>query len=119
MRDLLASADFRLGIIVGVAGVLGIYLLLLLIGVVVKPWLLAKAAGANVPLLQLVGIRFRGSDLKLIIDAYVRAQKRGTPYHLHLIEATYLAFKPEVQRGTDLLAIVDREAGPVGSSGAV
>ena len=110
MIQLLTSRDFQIGVLTGVLGVFGIYLLLLLLGVVLRPWLYAKASGVDVMVRQLIGMRLRRVDPRLVIAAYVRDQKRGGHHSLDVIEATYLAFGNDVTTGADLLAIVDREA---------
>jgi uncharacterized protein YqfA (UPF0365 family) len=91
MIQLLTSHDFQIGVLTGVLGVIGIYSLLLLLGVVLRPWLYAKASGVDVMVRQLIGMRLRRVDPRLVIAAYVRDPKRGGHHSLDVIEATYLA----------------------------
>lgn len=109
MVDLLTSREFQIGVLTGVGGVVAIYLVLLLAGAVFGPWVIAKASGVNIEIPRLIGMRLRRTDPKIVVAAFVRDQKRGGQHSLDVIEAVYIAFRQDVERGGDLLELVDRE----------
>jgi uncharacterized protein YqfA (UPF0365 family) len=118
MTELLTSRDFQIGVITGIAGVVGIYAVLALASPVLRPWLRAKASGVEVGVPRLIGMRLRGVDPNVVLEAYIRDQKRGGQHSLDIIEAVYLAFGNDVKRGADLLGLVEREVRKAGSGGA-
>ena len=120
MSELLANREFQIGVVTGIGAVLSLYAVLFFLRSILRPWIFAVAAGVKIELARLVGMRLRRTNPRIIIDAYVRDRKRGGQLSLDHIEATYIAFRNQVDRGADLLSIVDRETthaqGP--SSGA-
>lgn len=55
--ELLASQTFWLGFLAGVATVLIAYGVLLVVGVVIRPWAMAAAAGVPVGVPRLIGMK--------------------------------------------------------------
>jgi uncharacterized protein YqfA (UPF0365 family) len=109
MLDLLASREFQIGVVVGIAGVFVIYAAWLVTAVVLRPWVMAKASGVDIGVLQLIGMKLRRTNPTVVMEAFVRDQKRGSRHSIDVIEAAYIAFKDEIVRGGDLLTITDRE----------
>ena len=107
--DLITSREFQLGMLTGVAGVALIYAVLFALGVVLKPWIMARATGVDITVRRLIGMHLRKTRPAIIVEAYVRDQKRGGQHSLDMLEAVYLAFKPDIDAGGDLVAITDRE----------
>ena len=77
-----------IGIVIG-----GIFSLLILILIFKYGWLYiqALASGANVALLQLIGMTFRRVNARIIVEARIMAKKAGLDYDTAPLEAHYLA----------------------------
>jgi uncharacterized protein YqfA (UPF0365 family) len=77
-----------IGIVIG-----AIFLLLLLLLIFKYGWLYiqALASGANVALLQLVGMTLRRVNARIIVDSRIMAMKAGLDYDTPQLEAHYLA----------------------------
>jgi uncharacterized protein YqfA (UPF0365 family) len=77
-----------IGIVIG-----SIFLILILILIFKYGWLYiqALASGANVALLQLIGMTFRRVNARIIVDARIMAKKAGLDYDTQQLEAHYLA----------------------------
>ena len=77
-----------IGIVIG-----AIFLILFLLLIFKYGWLYiqALASGANVALLQLVGMTFRRVNARIIVDSRIMAMKAGLDYDTPQLEAHYLA----------------------------
>ena len=77
-----------IGIVIG-----GIILILFLLLIFKYGWLYIQAlsSGANVALLQLVGMTFRRVNARIIVDSRIMAKKAGLDYDTPQLEAHYLA----------------------------
>ena len=77
-----------IGIVIG-----AIFLILILLLIFKYGWLYiqALASGANVALLQLVGMTFRRVNARIIVDSRIMAMKAGLDYDTPQLEAHYLA----------------------------
>jgi uncharacterized protein YqfA (UPF0365 family) len=77
-----------IGIVIG-----GIFLILFLLLIFKYGWLYIQAlsSGANVALLQLVGMTFRRVNARIIVDSRIMAKKAGLDYDTPQLEAHYLA----------------------------
>ena len=73
--------------------VVAIFLFLLLLLIFKYGWLYiqALASGANVELLQLIGMTFRRVNARVIVDSRIMAMKAGLDYDTPQLEAHYLA----------------------------
>ena len=77
-----------IGIVIG-----GIFSLLFLLLIFKYGWLYiqALASGANVALIQLIGMTFRRVNARTIVDSRIMAKKAGLDYDTPQLEAHYLA----------------------------
>jgi len=77
-----------IGIVIG-----AIFLILFLLLIFKYGWLYiqALASGANVALLQLIGMTFRRVNARIIVDSRIMAKKAGLDYDTQQLEAHYLA----------------------------
>ena len=77
-----------IGIVIG-----AIFLFLFLLLIFKYGWLYiqALASGANVELLQLIGMTFRRVNARTIVDSRIMAKKAGLDYDTQQLEAHYLA----------------------------
>ncbi|MHC4268939.1 MAG: flotillin-like protein FloA [Planctomycetota bacterium] len=77
-----------IGIVIG-----AIFTLLILLLIFKYGWLYiqALASGANVALLQLIGMTFRRVNARTIVDSRIMAKKAGLDYDTPQLEAHYLA----------------------------
>ncbi|MFQ5685213.1 MAG: flotillin-like protein FloA [Candidatus Scalindua sp.] len=73
--------------------IVAIFLILFLLLIFKYGWLYiqALASGANVALLQLVGMTFRRVNARIIVDSRIMAKKAGLDYDTPQLEAHYLA----------------------------
>ena len=92
---------FVAGFVVGVATI-----------AILRPWLRGVMAGVSLPLGYVVGMSFRGSPAKLLVDAHVALAKRGHPVGFDQVEAAYLAHRSNVRSEQDLVTIVQRDVPP-------
>ena len=87
---LLAASNeaLTIGIVIG-----AIFLILFLLLIFKYGWLYiqALASGANVALLQLVGMTLRRVNARVIVDSRIMAKKAGLDYDTPQLEAHYLA----------------------------
>ena len=86
---LVASKEaLTIGIVIG-----AIFLILFLLLILKSGWLYIQAlsSGANVALLQLVGMTFRRVNARIIVDSRIMAKKAGLDYDTPQLEAHYLA----------------------------
>ena len=89
MPLLAASKEaLTIGIVIG-----GIFLILFLLLIFKYGWLYIQAlsSGANVALIQLVGMTFRRVNARIIVDSRIMAKKAGLDYDTPQLEAHYLA----------------------------
>ncbi len=77
-----------IGIVIG-----AIFLILFLLLIFKYGWLYIQAlsSGANVALLQLIGMTFRRVNARIIVDSRIMAKKAGLDYDTPQLEAHYLA----------------------------
>lgn len=73
-------------------------------------WLRALLSGAQVSLMQLVGARLRGSDVRLLVDAYVALRHSDRPELREItfarLESLYLQHRHRMTIGDDLVRMV-------------
>jgi uncharacterized protein YqfA (UPF0365 family) len=77
-----------IGVVIG-----AIFLILFLLLIFKYGWLYIQAlsSGANVALLQLIGMTFRRVNARIIVDSRIMAKKAGLDYDTPQLEAHYLA----------------------------
>ena len=84
--------SFISGIFTGI----GISIVLCVLYFVVKdflvlPWLRSHFAGAPVPMVQIIGMRLRGSPPKLLVSVYIAMIQAGEKTSIADAESVYLA----------------------------
>jgi uncharacterized protein YqfA (UPF0365 family) len=89
---------YLLGVVTGSAGVLLLWFVFRLL----SPWIAASATGAPVSLVQVFGMRMRGSDPGLIVVALNTLAKLGETVPAAEVEAAYLGL-PADQRNLSAL----------------
>lgn len=82
-----------IGVWIGVSvAVVLIFAIALFFGMVpVKVWIKALVSGAHIPAYQLVGMKLRNVDVKLIIGCYINARKAGVDVSIYDLETHYMA----------------------------
>jgi uncharacterized protein YqfA (UPF0365 family) len=73
---------------------LGVFVLLAAVFIAVVPvkeWMRCLLTGAHVSMGRLLGMKLRGVNLKLLIDAYISGKKSGLNVHIAELETHYLA----------------------------
>lgn len=110
---------------IGVA--IGLFALVWLFRWFIEPWIMAAASKAPVSPASIVGMRFRGSDPKVIVLASIALLRLGESVPSEQIEAVYLSLPPaERTWGTVLERVrpqlvadaLARQAGPKSGGGA-
>jgi len=101
----LALAAFVAG--VGLILIFGLGLLF------VRPWVRAFMSGAPIPIMSLLGMRLRGTPVRLLTDAYIQLRHRGSTATLADVEKLYIANRHRVRKAGDLIDFVERDAGKI------
>ena len=83
-----SKGALTIGIVIG-----SIFLILFLLLIFKYGWLYIQAlsSGANVALVQLIGMTFRRVNARIIVDSRIMAKKAGLDYDTPQLEAHYLA----------------------------
>ena len=102
MFSLLGISDgLKLGLIIGIPGVLLVAALVVFIIIVpVKIWFRALISGAHISMSRLVGMKLRKIEINMIVEAYVAARKAGLTIDINELETHYMA-------GGDVLKVVN------------
>lgn len=87
-----------------------ILLLILRILAVFGPWAKALCSGAGVPLGAIVGMRLRGTNTRLMIDAYSRLKIRNKKVSLEKLETIYITNKDRIRSAEDLIDMAMQDA---------
>ena len=91
--------SFSAGFVAGVTSVVVLWCLLF----VVSPWLRAFFSGTPVPLMHVLGMRFRRTPPSTIIDAYVQLKKQGNAATLADVETAFIANRRKIHSSDDLV----------------
>jgi uncharacterized protein YqfA (UPF0365 family) len=75
-----------------------------------SPWMRAFMSGAPVTITSLLGMRLRGTPVKLVIDAYIQLRVRGKDVSLADVERQYIAEQHRVRSSGDLVDLVEQHA---------
>jgi uncharacterized protein YqfA (UPF0365 family) len=118
--------DPRMAYLLGVATAFGAILLGWFVVRLAGPWLMAKANGTSISLVQVLGMRMRGSDARMIVAASGVLSRGGEEVSPVDLEAAYLGLPAgkrdvtELLRAVrpDLLARLERESRSRGAGGA-
>lgn len=102
--------SFVYGIFAGLILALILYWLSTLFNIF-RPWLQVFLSGGKASLFEIVGMRLRGSDVKLVTEAYIMLVQRGEKVSLREVESQYLARKNSIMDSRDLLQIVEQNQG--------
>jgi len=89
---------------------IGILVLLVMIVVVISffnLWIQAFAAGARVAFIELIGMKFRKVNSRLVVDQRIMAMQAGIDYPVRGLEAHYLALGGQ-GRGEQMIPILVR-----------
>lgn len=76
-----------------------------------RPWLQVFLSGGKASLFDIVGMRLRGTDVKLVTEAYIMLVQRGQKVSLREVESQYLARKNAIMDSRDLLQFVEQNQG--------
>ncbi|MBA2116057.1 flotillin-like FloA family protein [Bremerella alba] len=76
-----------------------------------RPWLQVLMSGGKASVFQILGMRLRGSNVKLVTEAYIMLVQRGQKVSLSQVEAQYLARKNVIMNSQDLMQIVEQNQG--------
>lgn len=76
-----------------------------------RPWLQIFLSGGRTSVFQIVGMRLRGSDVKLVTEAYIMLVQRGKKISLSEVESQYIARKQTIMSSQDLMQLVEQNLG--------
>ena len=97
--------SFKIGMAVGVATVLLLQFVLL----VFKPWIRAILSGAGVPLACVLGMRLRGNQPMLLVDAYIILRKRDIDVSMSMVEVVYITNRTRASTPEALAQLVQEK----------
>ena len=100
------SDDFLTGFVVGIAATL---MAMFVFGVgfaIVRPWIQLTLTGGRCSLMQIIGMRLRGTPMSLLVEAYTSLLHSGEKVKLMEVESIYLANRPKIASAQDLIACV-------------
>ena len=87
---LIAEAEHLLFVIAGVIFVVMVLAVLLVMLKVFSPWLQAYLSGVPLSVFDILGMRFRRTDVKAVVQALVMARQAGVPLSSREVERAYL-----------------------------
>jgi hypothetical protein len=105
LEVILEPFSFISGCVAGSAGVGLLYLGFM----IVHPWIRMKLCGGKGTLLYLVAMRFRGTPVAMIVDAYVSLLQSCAIISLREVEAHYVANQSRIISSTDLMDSMSEE----------
>ncbi|QDU74927.1 SigmaW regulon antibacterial [Bremerella volcania] len=76
-----------------------------------RPWLQVMLSGGKASVFQILGMRMRGSNVRLVTEAYVMLVQRGQKVSLSEVESQYIARKNVIVESQDLMQIVEQNLG--------
>lgn len=71
-----------------------------------RPWLQGYLSGAPVSVLYLLGMRLRGTPIRLVMDAYQSLVHNNTIVDAKKVESVYIANRHRVVGTVDLINLV-------------
>jgi hypothetical protein len=74
------------------------------------PWLRVFLSGGRASLIGIIGMRLRGSPVRLVLDAYLALVQQGKQVTLAEVESAYIANRARIFTPADLLGFFPREA---------
>jgi uncharacterized protein YqfA (UPF0365 family) len=98
-------ASFAIGFFVGVIFLVTVIVVLLLI----RPWARSFFAGGRISLLEIIGMRFRGTPPDLLVDALITLKMRGHDVRMSVVETCYLANRSKIFEAKSLVALIEGE----------
>jgi uncharacterized protein YqfA (UPF0365 family) len=104
-----ASLEPRTAYLLGVATAFGASVAVWLLFRLLGPWLLARAAGAPVSVVQILGMRMRGSDPRAVVGTWNALRQLGEEVPLNELETVYLGLPPTQRDTASLLRAVRPE----------
>ena len=87
---LLAFADLVLTIFIILVPLVALTVFIIVV-VPVDVWFRCLISGIYVGIIRLIGMRFRGVDVKLVIDSFIYARKAGIDIEVETLERHYMA----------------------------
>lgn len=76
-----------------------------------RPWLQVMLSGGKASVFQILGMRLRGSNVKLVTEAYIMLVQRGQKVSLSQVESQYIARKQTIMSSHDLMQLVEQNQG--------
>lgn len=76
-----------------------------------RPWLQILMSGGKASIFQILGMRMRGSNVKLVTEAYIMLVQRGQKVSLSQVESQYIARKNVIMESHDLTQLVEQNQG--------
>lgn len=89
-----------IGIALALVGVIAVFVFALAL---FAPWVRSLLSGAPISMINLLGMRIRGTPVRLIGEAYVELTHRGAAVTVTDVERVYLANRSRVRNARDLV----------------
>ena len=76
-----------------------------------RPWLQVMLSGGKVSVFQILGMRLRGTNVKLVTEAYIMLVQRGQSVSLSEVESQYIARQNTILDSQDLVQLIEQNQG--------
>ena len=94
---------FAIGIAVGATGALILFAFVYGAFLLIRPWLMVKLQGGDIPMLGILGMRLRGTPVSLVTEAYTSLLQRGMRVDFRQVETQYIAYRGSITSARDLM----------------
>ena len=84
-----------------------------------RPWMRLHSNGIHLPIVRFLGMRLRGTPIKLLTDAYIELSHRGTNVTLDQVEKKLLANRSRIRNVRDLVDFVSEDVAKAEKSSTV
>jgi len=108
------AKSFVIGVFAGLILSLVLYWITTVLSIF-RPWLQVMLSGGKASMFQILAMRLRGSNVKLVIEAYIMLVQRGHKVSLSEVESQYLARQNVILESSDLVEIVEQNHGSMAS----
>lgn len=72
------------------------------------PWVRCYVSGAPLTVIDIIGMRFRRSPVRLLVDAHIALKHQGNPTSITVIEACYMAHKHQIHDLNSLMQLLPK-----------
>ena len=100
------NEQFWTGFAAGAATAVGVFLIFGVGFWIFRPWIRMKMSGGRGSLIQILGMRLRGNQPMLVVEAYTSLIHSGAKVSLMEVESQYVANRAQIATSSDLTEFV-------------